>query len=341
MTAALATLGPSLARRLVSSEDGAALLAFCLLAVLPILFSGYLIYILPQYMLHGVMAMSLALLWGRGGVLSFGQAGFYTIGGYTMGLAFHWVPLVNPAYAGMVVSFIIGGLLAAVLGYFLFSAGVRSAYFVIVTLAVSIIVRQVAVSQSQVTGGWNGMYIDRMSLTFGPWMNVSLYNDAPMYYFVLAIVAAIYVALRRLLAAKFGKVLVGIRDNEDRVLSLGFNVSYYKTAVFAIAGALSAFAGALYGTNAGFVAPALADVNFSTEVVVWVAIGGRSSLLSAFLAAIAVSLLSNYLSALIPAYWPLILGTLFVLVIIFFRGGVAGAIERWNRNRLARSAGNG
>ena len=305
------------------------------------LLSGYLIYILPQYMLHGSMAMSLALLWGRGGVLSFGQAGFYTIGAYTMGLAYIWVPLVNPAYAGMVVSLIVGGLLAAVLGYFLFSVGVRSAYFVIVTLAVSIIVRQVAVSQSQITGGWNGMYIDRMSLTLGDRISFSLFDDAPMYYFVLAVVTAVYLVLRWLVGAKFGKVLVGIRENEDRVLSLGFNVSHYKTAAFAIAGAISAFAGALYGTNAGFVAPALADVNFSTEVVVWVAIGGRSSLLSAFLAAIAVSLLSNYLSALIPAYWPLILGTLFVAVIIFFRGGVAGAISRWNQGRVARSAANG
>lgn len=341
MTTALAAATPSLARRLTSSEDGAALVSFCLLALLPMLFSGYLIYILPQYMLHGIMAMSLALLWGRGGVLSFGQAGFYTIGAYTMGLAYIWVPLVNPAYAGMVVSLIIGGLLAAVLGYFLFSAGVRSAYFVIVTLAVSIIVRQVAVSQSQITGGWNGMYIDRMSLTLGDRINFSLFDDAPMYYFVLAMVTAVYLVLRWLAGAKFGKVLVGIRENEDRVLSLGFNVSHYKTAAFAIAGAISAFAGALYGTNAGFVAPALADVNFSTEVVVWVAIGGRSSLLSAFLAAIAVSLLSNYLSALIPAYWPLILGTLFVAVIIFFRGGVAGAINRWNQGRVARSAANG
>ncbi len=341
MTAALAAAAPSLARRLTSSEDGAALVAFLLLALLPIPISGYLIYILPQYMLHGVMAMSLALLWGRAGILSFGQAGFYTIGAYIMGLAYLWVPLVNPAYAAMAIALVIGGLLAAVLGYFMFSAGVRSTYFVIVTLAVSIIVRQVAVSQSQITGGWNGMYIERMSLTLGDWLSISLFDDAPMYYFVLAIVVGVYLLLRWLVGAKFGKVLAGIRENEDRVLSLGFDVSHYKTAAFALAGAISAFAGALYGTNAGFVAPALADVNFSTEVVVWVAIAGRTSLLGAFLAAIAVSLLSNYLSALIPAYWPLILGLVFVAVIVYFRGGVAGALERWNRHRLERRAANG
>ena len=332
---------PSLGRRLTSSEDGVAVLALALFALLPVVVSGYSIYILPQYMLHGVMAMSLALLWGRGGVLSFGQAGFYALGAYTMGLCYRWVALVNPAYAGMLIAFAVGGLLAAVLGYFLFRAGVRSAYFVLVTLAVSIIAEQVAVSQSQITGGWNGMYIERMSLTLGEGVNVSLFDDAPMYFVVLAVVVAVYVCLRWLARAKFGKVLVGIRENEDRVLSLGFDVSAYKTATFAIAGALSTFAGALYGTHAGFVSPSLGGVLFSTEVVVWVAIGGRSSLLGAFLAAIGVSFLSNYLSALIPAYWPLILGMLFLAVIIFFRGGVAGALARWTRQPATRSAGNG
>lgn len=314
------------ARRLGVSESGVALLALAGFVLLPIFVSGYTIYILPQYMIYGLMAMSLALLWGYSGILSIGQAGFFAIGGYIIGLCLKWIDFGNPAYIALVIAPCIGAGLAGVLGYFLFRAGVRAAYFVLVTLAISIIVEQVAVSQSQWTGGWNGMYVPRMSLTLGIGKEISLFNDAPMYYFILVIVATMYVLLRWLVASKFGKVLVGIRENEDRVISLGFDASLYKTAAFMVSGALATFAGALYGTHAGFVSPSLGGVLFSTEVVVWVAIGGRSSFLGALLATIAVASLSNYLSAIAPKYWQLVIGIVFIIVIIHFRGGIAGAL---------------
>jgi urea transport system permease protein len=327
--------------RLGASETAVAAVVFATLALLPMLVSGYLIYILPQYMLYGVMAMSLALLWGNCGILSIGQAGFFAIGGYTMGLCFRWISAVNPAYAALFIAPVMGAVLAGLLGYFLFRAGVRSSYFVLVSLAISIMVEQIAVSQSQITGGWNGMYIERMSLTLGPWGQLSLFDDIPMYYFVLVVVAVMYALLGWLTGSKFGKVLAGIRENEDRVIALGFDTSAYKTVAFMISGALAAFAGALYGTHAGFVSPSLAGVLFSTEAVVWVAIGGRSSLLAALLAAVVVASLSNYLSALIPGYWPLVLGTLFITVIIFFRDGVAGALGRARRRALMTGRRNG
>ena len=193
-------------------------------------------------MLFGVLAMSLGLLWGFAGLVSFGQAGFFALGAYTMGLAMKWGGGIDPAYLGLLLSLVIGGVLAAMVGYFLFSAGVRGAYFVLVTLALSIMLEQIAVSQSQITGGWNGMFIDRMSLSFGPLGKVSLFEDAAIYYFILPIVAVIYVILYTLTKTKFGKVLTGIRENEDRLISLGFDASLYKTAVFAISGAVACFA---------------------------------------------------------------------------------------------------
>ena len=321
------------ARHLVFSESGLALVALAGFMVLPIFISGYTIYILPQYMIYGLMAMSLVLLWGYSGILSIGQAGFFAIGGYTIGLSLKWIDFGNPAYIALVIAPCLGAGLAGILGYFLFRAGVRAAYFVLVTLAISIIVEQIAVSQSQWTGGWNGMYVPRMSLTLGIGKEISLFNDMPMYYFVLVIVAAMYILLRCLVASKFGKVLVGIRENEDRVISLGFDASLYKTAAFMVSGALASFAGVLYGTHAGFVSPSLGGVLFSTEVVVWVAIGGRNSFLGALLATIAVASLSNYLSAIAPKYWQLVIGIVFIVVIIHFRGGIAGAVAgTWNWN---------
>ena len=200
----------------------AALVVFLALAALPAVISGYPIYILPQYMLFGMLALSLALLWGQVGIVSFGQAAFFALGAYAMGLAMQQTALpVNGAYLGLLGSVVLGGALAGIIGYFLFSAGVRGAYFVIVTLALSIIVEQLAVSQSQITGGWNGMFIDRMSLTFGPLGEVSLFEDAPIYYLVLVVVAAAFALLKGLSRAPFGKLLVGVRENEDRLLALG------------------------------------------------------------------------------------------------------------------------
>ena len=260
------------------SETTAAAVIFVLLAVLPILVSGYSIYILPQYLLYGMLAMSLGILWGFTGILSFGQAAFFALGAYAMGLAAKWGFGGNLAYTALVASLVIGAGLAAAVGYFLFSVGVRDVYFVLVTLALSIMVEQITVSQSQITGGYNGMFVPRLSLSLGAGHDIDLSSDAAIYYLVLPVVAAVYFLLRWLLDRPLGKVLVGIRENEDRVISLGFNTSLYKTVAFALSGAIGCLAGALYGAHANFVSPSLAGVLFSTQVVVWVAIGGREFL---------------------------------------------------------------
>jgi ABC-type branched-subunit amino acid transport system permease subunit len=278
-------------------------------------------------MLFGVLAMSLALLWGFVGILSFGQAAFFAVGAYTMGLAMQTNFGVNSGYIGILISPLVGGALAAITGYFLFNAGVKATYFVLVTLALSIMIEQIAVSQSDITGGWNGMYIDRMPLTFGSLGEISLYNDIPVYYAILPVVIAMYAFVRWFATSRFGKILIGIRENEDRMTALGFNISAYKTGAFALSGAIACLAGALYGAHANFVAPSLGGVLFSTEVVVWVAIAGRSSLLAALLGGIIVASLSNYLSTVTPDYWQLVLGIIFILVIVFLKGGVAGAIS--------------
>jgi urea ABC transporter permease protein UrtC len=310
------------------NEMTAAAAIFFVLALLPAFISGYPIYILPQYLLYGLLAMSLGLLWGFTGILSFGQAAFFALGAYAMGLAAKWNIGGNPAYVALVASLCIGAGLATVIGYFLFSAGVRDVYFVLVTLAISIMVEQVTVSQSQITGGYNGMFVPRMSLTIGTTKDINLTSDGAIYYVVLPIVAAVYFLLRWMLDRPFGRVLVGIRENEDRAISLGFNTSLYKTAAFACSGAIACLAGALYGTHANFVSPSLAGVLFSTQVVVWVAIGGRQSLLGALLGAVGVAAFSNYLTAVTPEYWQLVVGIIFVVVIVASKGGVAGAIER-------------
>jgi urea transport system permease protein len=314
-------------RHFFAGETAAAGVFFLILAAVPPIVGGYATYILPQYMLFGVLAMSLSLLWGFAGIVSFGQAAFFAVGAYAMGLTMQLDLGFNAAYAGILIAVVGAALLAAITGYFLFSAGVRATYFVLVTLALSIIAEQVAVSQSQVTGGWNGLYVDRMALTFGPVGTISLSDDTPVFYFILVLVIGIYLFLRRLTTSKLGKVLVGIRENEDRLTALGYDVSLYKTVAFALSGGVAGLAGALYATHASFVSPSLGGVLFSTQVVVWVAIGGRASLLGALTGGIIVSSLTNYLSAIIPDYWQLALGFIFMVVIVFFKRGLAGLME--------------
>lgn len=315
------------ARTQFGAEAKVALSVFACLALFPMFASNYVVYILPQYMIFGVLAMSLALLWGVTGILSFGQAGFFAIGGYVIGLMTGGALPIGGLFLGLIAAVSLGYLVAAVIGYFLFSAGVRDAYFVLVTLALSIVVEQLSVSQSQLTGGWNGMFIMRPTIDLS-FIRIELSADIPAYYVILAAVALIYAILYAFTRSKFGKVLVGIRENEMRLVSLGVPAALHKTAAFALSGAVAALAGALYGLHSGFVSPSIGGVLFSTEVVVWVAIAGRSSLIGALLGGIVVSSLSNYLSSITPTYWQLALGAVFILTIAFFRGGVSGSIER-------------
>ena len=318
---------PSPKPRLLRGELAIAALVFAVLALLPLVLGGYVVYILPQYMTFGVLAMSLALLWGFTGILSFGQAGFFAIGGYAVGLLMSMQLPVNGFYLGLIAAAVSGAVIAGIIGYFLFSAGVRDAYFVLVTLALSIVVEQLAVSQSQWTGGWNGMFLMRPTLTFFD-LKLELFSDIPVYYAVLVFVILAYAALYWFTRSAAGKIVVGIRENELRMVSLGVSSTFYKTLVFAVSGVVACLAGSIYGVHSGFVSPSLGGVLFSTEVVVWVAIAGRTSLIGALLGGIVVSSLSNFLSAITPEYWQLVLGFIFIVVIAYFRGGVAGAIER-------------
>lgn len=318
------------------TETHVAAATFVVLAMLPMVLDDYGIYILPRYMLYGVLAMSLSVLWGFTGIVSFGQAALFAIGGYVMGLCMGLTLPVNPGYVGILAGATVSGALAGAIGYFLFSAGVRSTHFVLITLALAIITQQIAVSQSWLTGGWNGMFVTRMSIS--PGTSGAIPGDTGFYLFILAFCAGCYFAVRHLLYGRFGKILAGIRENEDRLTAFGYRIDVYKSAAFALSGVIAGFAGALYATTSGFVTPSLAGVLFSTQVLVWVAIGGRHSLLGAFVGAMVVASLSSYVSAVIPDYWQLIVGLVFIVVIIYFKKGLAGLAQAMHRRLRRRPA---
>ena len=308
---------------------------FALLTFIPVIFKGYIVFILPQYILFGVLAMSLAFIWGNAGILSFGQASFFAIGGYTFGLLIKFFPEINHFFLGSLIVIFLGFVVAVITSYFLFSAGVKATYFVLATLALSILTEQLAVTKSTLTGGWNGLFVDRINIKVGDFTLLDLSGDVKFFYLILFISLIIYLILNYLENNKIGKVLRGIRENENRMLAMGYKTSFYKTVAFGVSGSVAALAGALYAAHASFISPSIAGVLFSTEVVVWVAIGGRYSLLGAFTGGIIVSFLSSYLSTITPQYWQLFLGIIFIVTIIFFKDGLAGIFKkRYERNNI-------
>ncbi len=314
-------------QRWAGPENVLAALTFVALFYVPYVVTGYAVFILPQYMLFGVLALTLCLLWGFGGMVSFGQGAFFAVGAYAFGILLKHVSGPSGPWLGLLLGVVLGAAIAAGVGYFLFSANVRDSYFVLVTLAISTIVYVVANSQSGLTGGFNGMYVERVTLSLLG-VDVSLKGDLTMYYVAFAVTLLAYLGFRFLQWSPFGQVLVSIRENEERTRALGYNTALYKTVAFAISGAAAALAGGFYATDTGFVSPSLGGVLFSTSVVVWVAVGGRGYFIGALIGAIGISILSNALNSLIPEYWQLILGVLFVLVIVFFRRGLIGSLLR-------------
>lgn len=323
----------------ILAEPLVAAVIFIGLAVYPLFGSNYSIYTMPQYMCYGLLAMSLAFLWGNGGIVSFGQAAFFAIGGYAVGLAYKYVHIPwNVGYIGILAGVIAAIVVAMSAGYFLFSGGVRASHFVLITMALSIIGQQIAVSFSSITGGYNGMYL--MRLPWQPWRSTGSMKDTALYYFVLVVMILVYALVRLLLRSDFGRILNGIRVNEDRVLALGYRASWYKTVAFGISGGIAGLAGALYGTASGFMAPPTAGILLSTNVVLWTTIGGRYSLLGGLAGGMLIASLSDYLNSLIPDYWQLILGLIFIIALMSFREGLAGllgSLSRIGRSRLNRS----
>lgn len=293
------------------------------LFLLPLAITEYLAFLAGQYMLYGLLALSLGLIWGYAGILSFGQGAFFGVGAYTMALSFRHISAINPAYVGILVTAILTGVLGFAMGWFYFKADVTDNYFVIVTLALPVIFQQLATTFSDITGGFQGMFLGRMELT-APGITFPLGNDRLYYYVILFALLGGYFLCRKLLNSHFGRVLIAIRENEERTQSLGYDTAWYKTLTFTLSGIIAGIAGALYASLSTFVSPALTGFLLSTEVVIWVALGGRSILLAAVGGGVAVSGLSTALSSTFPQAYILLLGIIFVTVVVLFPQGIFG-----------------
>ena len=297
-------------------------------ALVPLALSQWNLTQLAQYMAYGIFAMALAFIWGQAGILSFGQAIFFGIGGYSMGLvALDRLPILGDStITGLSLALVLPAVAAYILGRLLFlGRGLSGAYFAIVTLCAAVVVQTLA-EQWNYLGGFNGLL--GIPPFTSPWHDSADTYMTPRetYYFMLAIAAFVFVGLLLIVRSPVGTVLAAIREDDGRTAFFGFDVSRYKVWAFVTSAVVSGGAGALFAKLFGFVSPSLIGFGLSTEVLIWVAVGGRQVLMAAFLGALIVRWIEGLLSERLGNFWLLALGVLFAATVVLMPYGLFGRI---------------
>jgi branched-chain amino acid transport system permease protein len=299
------------------------LAAIALLAAAPLVLGDFRTFLLTEILIFGLFAASLDLLIGYAGLPSLGHPAFLGIGAFGAALlAIHVTPNL---FAQLVVATGAAAVVAAAIG--LVAVRSRGIYFLMLTLALGQLFYQLTFDWDSVTGGSNGLYGIPLPV-FAGGQNDVLNNNDNVYWYVLACVVVGYVVLRVVVASPFGRALTGIRENESRMSSLGYNVLLYKLAAFAIAGAVAGFAGALTVHQQKYVSPSVASFEVLVLVVIAVIVGGKGSLLGPVLGAAFVYVVRDELADVVSQHWPMLLGAVFVLVVYFLPQGLVGGGRR-------------
>ncbi len=342
----------------------APLLIVCALVfALPLLLNNdFLLNKAARYVVLGILTVSLALSWGYGGILNLGQAMSFGIGSYAMAMAlklktvpihtgaeglpdfmvwnnverlpWFWVPFRSLGFA-LAAGIIVPSLVAAALGWFMFRGRVTGVYVAIITLATMVVLNLVIIDQQSYTGGFNGITDLAQLEIFG--IAFDAYGRATYYLVAGCLTLSLLIGFA-FTKSKAGLIVQAIRDHEGRVRYFGYDVAAYQIFVFALSAAIAGLAGMLYTVVMEFASPTFLGVQLSLSVVVWCAVGGRQSLVGAFLGAVLVAGMQGALSesAAFLETWTLVMGALFVLVVLFLPKGLAGFAQgawRWSAQR--------
>jgi branched-chain amino acid transport system permease protein len=280
---------------------------------------------LTLWLTYALLALSLALVWGQAGIFTFGQTAFFGLGGYAFGV----IGINLEPHTGETISALLGAaglaaLFALALGYFMFYGKVSDVYVAIITLAVTLILLALFTSTSGPQfrvgaarlGGYNGMTgIPSIEIGIPGVFTYQPLRDG-VYVLVVVVCGLVYLCVKLLMARPFGRIVAAMRDHEVRTELLGYDVRGFKLAVFTLGGAIAGLAGATYAAWGGFLNPAPFSLAFAALAVIWVMVGGRTTLAGAFLGAIAVSALSTYLGGVLPSETTLVLGAILILVVL-------------------------
>jgi branched-chain amino acid transport system permease protein len=301
------------------------IIGFLLLIAPPPFISSFLLTLLTQALIYGILAMSLDIILGYTGLASLGHAAYFGLGAYSVGI------LTTRYGAGFGVALPTGVLVAVLVAAIFGLVALRATgvYFLMITLALGMVVWGLAHRWVTMTQGDNGISaIPRPDLGL-PW---SLSLSIPFYYFTLAGFLIAFSILRMIVRSPFGQTLVGIRESESRMRTLGYHVWLHKYICFVIAGGFGGFAGILWAYYNGFVSPVDLQLATSVEVLLMVALGGRGTLIGPALGAGIIVLLKNLVSVYTHR-WLLILGAVYILTIVYAPEGILGAIK-WRKKEV-------
>ena len=297
-----------------------------ILALVPVycalVHSTFLLSLFTRVVIFALAAVALNLAMGFGGMVSFGHAAFLGLGGYVVGIL---------AKEGVGSGFIQWPLALAVCALFAVAIGAlslrtRGVYFIMITLAFAQMAYYIAAGLERY-GGDDGLTIYKRS-GFGGVIDLS--NKTSFYYLCLALLLGAVYLIHRLVNSRFGLVIQGVRSNERRMRAIGFPVVRYKLVCFVISGVLCGLAGVLLATHTDFISPAIMHWTRSGDLIVMAVLGGMGSVIGPVIGAVALLLLEEGLSR-VTEYWPIILGPLILLVVLYARGGVDGLLTRLGR----------
>jgi urea transport system permease protein len=331
---------------------GILLIAFLIMVVLPFSLDIFRLNLVGKYLTFAFVAVGLVLCWGHTGILSLGQGLFFGLGGYCMAmflkleassventkiqstpgipdfmdwnqitqLPFFWVPFKSLPFAILAV---IGvpAIVAFIVGAAMFKRRVGGVYFAIITQALAVVLTILIVGQQGYTGGINGITDLR---TLWGW---DIRTDSAKYilYFVCCVLLILVMFLSRfVLASKLGRILVAVRDKEDRVRFSGYDVANIKIFIFCLASSIAAIGGAMFTLQIGFMSPSFVGIVPSIEMVIFCAVGGRHSLVGAVVGALLVNWGKTVFSESFPELWLFAMGGLFIAVVLAFPRGIAG-----------------
>jgi ABC-type branched-subunit amino acid transport system permease subunit len=318
-------------------EDLLALAAFAGLLVLPWLVESWRLIDVSIYLTYAMLAASLAFVWGHVGLLCLGQAVFFGLGAYAMSfVTMGMVPgleHITSSYVGLVAAVLVPAVAGALIGWFVFSAkGLHGAFFGVVTLAIAVVAEKLFVNWS-FAGGLNGL-IGVPSFMPVPGDTGEVTNEYAIYAIAVAALVGTIVLYRMVQRSDFGLILASIRSRESRTLAFGFDTARLKTLAFALAAGVSGLAGALFVTQFNFASPTLIGFNLSAEALIWVALGGRRSVVTAALGAIGFRALEANLSGVVGDTWLLMVGALFILAVLVAPNGLFGTpLAGWRQAR--------
>ncbi len=326
--------------------EGGIILAIALLlgVIMPALLPVFRLKLLGRFLSLSIVAIGIDLIWGYTGLLSLGHGIFFSLGGYALAmhlqlqlpegelpefftlygvekLPWFWQPFYSFPFT-IVGIVLIPAIAAGLIGYLVFRNRIKGVYFSILTQAALLVFFNFFNGQQKLINGTNGLKTDTETI-FGM-LAGSDKAQLLFYQFTILALAITYLLCRWLTSGRFGRLLIAIRDDETRVRFSGYDPTGFKVLVLAISGGIAGVAGALYTVQSGIITPSFMDVAFSIEMVIWVAVGGRATLIGAIIGTLLVRLGRTFLSEQFPEIWLFFQGALFLLVVTALPNGIVG-----------------